>query len=203
MIQVRIVSESATAYLTALPTQVRRRVSDTVKRLTYQEVNVIRAAYDAAGLHSRSGALKGSIQPGEFTESDTEITGKVVAGGGDEFYAAAQEYGAHIVAKNVSFLTIPVGEALTPMGVSRFTARQVISSPQSYGYTGTFFRHGVLFGEQAVSGRRGHGTLPGVEPLFILKQSVDIPERSYMRAGLTQFAPVVVEQLGQAVVGNT
>ena len=182
-------ADKVIADLGQVPSKTRKAVGDMVKRLQYDLVNAARAFYDQV-LKSRTGGLKGSIQPGEYVETNTQISGSVVAGGGPEMYARIHEYGGTINAKNVQNLTIPLDAAMTPMGVGRFSARQVISDPSQFGFTGTFFRHGVLFGQLGIEKKRAAkgATIGGVVPLFVLKPSVTLPERSFMRPALAQIA---------------
>jgi hypothetical protein len=164
-----------------------------VKELQYVGVNLAHKHYDASGLKVRTGHLKGSIQPGPVSDTPQMISASIVAGGGDAFYARAQEYGATITPKNVSFLTIPLDEAKTPMGVGRFSARQLIAHPGSYGYDGTFFQHNILFGKKS-KGKGGK-----VVPLFFLTKSVTLPARRFMQHAAQEWQPIIVEQLDAAV----
>lgn len=183
-----------------VPPKVRKAIGDMVKRMQYALVSAARDFYDAV-LKSRTGGLKGSIQPGEFEETDTEIRGSVVAGGGDENYARQKEYGGTITAKNVSNLTIPLDAALTPMGVGKFSARQVIEDPTQFGFTGTFFRHGVLLGTLRVEKKRAAkgATIGGVVPLFILKPSVTQPAHPFMRPALKKIGDQLPDEAKKAV----
>jgi hypothetical protein len=183
------------AQLGRVPAGVRREVANTIKRLQYALVNAIRATYLTAGLHSRTGGLIGSIQPGTFEEGDAEIRGTVVVGGGDVNYARAQEYGATIEAKNVQFLTIPLDAAKTGMGVGRWSARTIISDPSQGGFTGTFFKHNVLFGREAGN------DVP--VPLFALRRSVTLPSRAFVRPAVNEMLPEIRSQLEQAVQRGT
>lgn len=190
MIEVRVIGEEdVLARLGSASGRIRERLSAAIKRLQYALVDAAQASYDASGLKSRTSALRGSIKAGKFEESGDSIRASVVAGGGDAFYARIHEYGGTIRAKNVQNLTIPVGEALTAMGVARFSARQVIADPSAYGYTSTFFKHGMLF---ANSGLR-------ITPLFVLRPSVRIPARPYMRPALSGMLSQITGEISQAV----
>jgi hypothetical protein len=183
--------EQAIAELRDVTPKLRAALENAIKRMQIALVNSAKAFY-AQALKSRSGALRGSIKAGDFVANDREIRGDVVAGGGDLFYARAQEYGATIHAKNVANLTIPLDAAKTAMGVGRFSARQVISDPTQFGYTGTFFKHGVLFGNAG-----GKGGAP--TPLFVLRPSVTLPPRPFMRPALAQIAARLPAEIERAV----
>lgn len=93
-------------------------------------------------------------------------------------YMRAQDRGATLTPKNGQFLTIPLGPAKTANGVSRFTARQVITSPGSYGFTGTFFKGRVLFGKKTDL-RHAKGSGAAVA-LFALVPSVKLKQVGYL-----------------------
>lgn len=90
-------------------------------------------------------------------------------------YLRVQNDGGVIVPKNGKYLTIPVGEALTAGGVPRFTARQLISNPYQFGYSGTFVAKGMLFGK--INNRM-------IDPLFALRERVVLPARRFMETTL-------------------
>ena len=101
-------------------------------------------------------------------------------------YMRILDKGGTIRPKNGRYLTIPIGKARTPSGAfARFTARQLMSNPESVGYAGAFIRHGIVFGvpEGASSslsgdtrGKKASGgvgkTKWNIEPLFKLVESV-------------------------------
>ena len=160
------------ARLQGVTPKARENVRETIRRLQQTLANNIKSQFlSGSPLHVRSGTLRGGINVGPIEESADEIRGPV---GTNTIYAAIQNYGGTITPKNSTYLTIPLDAALTPAGVMRWSAREIISSPGQGGYTGTFFRNGVLFGK----------TAGGIEPLFALKTSVTIPARPYMEPGL-------------------
>ena len=93
-------------------------------------------------------------------------------------YMRAQDEGAVITPKRAANLTIPIGPAMTPKGVARFTAREVISSPRSFGYVGTFTRNGVLFGN------KGNDEAP--VPLFALVKRVTLRAVGFLARTLNE-----------------
>jgi hypothetical protein len=112
-------------------------------------------------------------------------------------YMRAQDQGATITPKRGPNLTIPVGEALTNKGVARFTARQLIAGPQSYGYVGTFVHNRIIFG------KRSDGS---VLPLFVLKTSVRLKGVGFMAHTLSEKREwargLIAEAVGEALNGS-
>jgi len=78
-------------------------------------------------------------------------------------YAVTHEYGATITAKNVRFLTIPLGAAKTAGGVAKVSARDL---PQGQ----TFVAKDVIFFKRS-------NRDPRPQAMFALKTSVTIPPR--------------------------
>jgi hypothetical protein len=79
-------------------------------------------------------------------------------------YMRAQDQGATITPKQAGSLTIPIGAVKTAKGVARFSARDVIANPGSFGYVGTFTRAGIIYGTKGKKER--------AVPLFILAKRV-------------------------------
>jgi hypothetical protein len=138
-------------------------------------------------LHVRTGHGRRSVTYRVFEEGNESIA--VVAGPDlrKAPYMRAHDKGATIVPKRVGNLTIPIGEALTGKGVSRFTARQLIDNPTSYGYVGTFTHNRIIFG------KKSNGN---TVPLFVLKTSVRLKAVGFMAHTLSEkkaWADSVVE----------
>ncbi len=165
-------SKELVARLGDVTPKVRENVRESVRRLQQTLQNNIRTIFlSGSPLHVRSGDLRNSINLAPIQESEHEIRGPV---GTNLIYAAIQNYGGTITPKSAQFLTIPLDAALTPAGVMRWSAREIIESPSAGGYLGTFFRNGVLFGK----------TASGIDPLFALRTSVTIPPHPFMEPGL-------------------
>jgi hypothetical protein len=163
------------AKLRRLTPEVKRRGIQELTKLVYALREEARTKFDEAGLHSRTAALKGSIEAIPPVEvSAHEIIAKVVAGQKLK-YAWAQEEGGVIKAKNARFLAIPLDAAKTAAGVARFGPRQI----ESAGYTGSFVKGGILYGKQ---GDR-------IVPLFVFKRSVTLPKRAFMKPALAAMQP--------------
>ena len=160
--------------LTKADAVMRRNVRVAIGRLQYTLQRHIKAHFKGNPLHNRTGKLVNSIAVAPIEEDSAKISGPV---GTNTIYGAIQEHGGTIHAKNVANLTIPLDAVLTAAGVARYTARQLIESKGAVGgFTGTFFRNGVLFGSN-----KGQ-----VTPLFALKSSVTLPARPYMVPGLAE-----------------
>jgi hypothetical protein len=93
-------------------------------------------------------------------------------------YMRAQERGADLRPRRGRYLTLPLKAVRTGNGVARFTARQVIESPQAFGYTGTFFHGRVLFGRKAAGERP--------VPLFALVSGVRLKPVGFLTSALRE-----------------
>lgn len=122
-----------------------------------------RAHFEDSGLKVRSGDLKRSIAAMPVEEDSNGLRGGMLAGQGLP-YGPLQEFGGTIVPVNGTYLTIPIGEALTPAGVPRFSALEA----EDAGYS-TFIKGRIIFGVK-------DGTL---YPLFLLVTSSTIPARPF------------------------
>jgi hypothetical protein len=101
----------------------------------------------------------------------------------------AQEKGASIGPKRGMFLTVPLAAVRTGNGVARFTARQVIAAPQSFGYSGTFFKKSVLFGKKGDE----------VVPLFAMVRRVTLKPVGYLTNTVREKGPWAVNEIAGAV----
>lgn len=123
------------------------------------------------------------------TVTDDGVTGELWPDEAKVAYGAIQEDGGTVIPKTSRFLTIPLEAMLTGVGVARGTARQVIDEPEAFGFAGTFFAKGMLFGRlggRARGRQRGSSSQGSVIPLFALKTSVTIPGRHYLSTTLIQ-----------------
>jgi len=167
LLRIRVAREG----LTAAALIVKRRIKE---NLTGRLLNV------------RSGRLRSSIAH-RIEEADGEITAKI---GTNVKYARIHEYGGTIRPKRAKHLTIPLGPALTPSGVARYTARELISNPGIGGFTRTFFRGRAIFGV------RGAGRPVAV---FALVDMVRIREKRYMRISLAESRKAILQGFGARV----
>jgi len=132
----------------------RRPLADFGERM----VRRISKRLSGPALKERTGRLKGSL-----TYEETHDTVEISAGGADEVdYAAIHHYGGTIRPKKKKFLTIPFPGGPADQRVPLRAAD----------FNDTFVAKGIIFqkrGEQ-------------IEPLFILRKSVEIPASPYMYA---------------------
>lgn len=115
-------------------------------------------------LKVRSGRLRSSIT-GIAKIVDSRIVGIV---GSKTPYSRIHEFGGEIRPKKGRYLTVPLPAAKTEAGVVRGRARD---------FKGTFLFRSKA-GNLIIMGKPTPGSLE-VEPLFILKEVVRIPKRSY------------------------
>ena len=130
----------------------RRPLADFGERL----VRKISKRLSGPVLSEKTGRLKGSL-----THEETADTVEISAGGEDEVdYAAIHHYGGIIKPKKKKALTIPFpggpADKRVPLRASDFND--------------TFVAKGIIFQKKG----------DDIEPLFILRKSVEIPERPYM-----------------------
>ena len=109
-------------------------------------------------LKERTGRLKGSL-----THEETADTVEISAGGADEVdYAAIHHYGGIIKPKTKKALTIPFPGGPADQRVPLRAAD----------FNDTFVAKGIIFQNKGED----------IEPLFILRKSVEIPASPYMYA---------------------
>lgn len=133
-------------------------------------------------LKVRSGRLRSSIASIVISEDKglKAIIGSGVRQGNRLPYANIHETGGTITPRLARWLTIPLDAAKTAAGVQRFTAKDVMAGATKY--SGSFVRKGIIFGKLE------RGKSARIIPLFVLKQSVNIPPRYYMSKTLEQMA---------------
>lgn len=112
-------------------------------------------------------------------------------------YGRAQELGATIVPKSAKNLTIPVGEAKTAGGAQRFGAREFIAATSKggsglYGFTRSF----VNKNKTAIMGVKASGE---VEPVFLLRKRVVLPDRPALKETLNENLPDIRRELSTGV----
>jgi hypothetical protein len=145
-------------------------------------------------LHIRTGNLARSIGM-RVEQIDGQWQATIGSGQGEPgvrmIYADILETGGTIRPKNGMFLTIPLGKAMTPSGVARFTARDLKVNPSGFGYDSSVIVGGIIFGKN--KGKRN------MEPLFKLVTSVEIPAFRYMQQtaeyAVDDVADVYIEEL--------
>jgi hypothetical protein len=105
-------------------------------------------------------------------------------------YAAIHEMGGVIRPKKARHLTIPLTAARTGKGVAKFSARDVIQNPGSFGYVGTFTHNKIIFGKKQDG---------GIEPLFALKDQVTIKAVGYLSKTVQEKRAWVISTLNDYV----
>ena len=104
-------------------------------------------------------------------------------------YMRIQDLGGRIVPKRAAHLTIPIGAALTASGVPRFTARELIDTPEAFGYQGTFVAKDIIFGKNSAS----------ITPLFVLSKGVTLKGVGFRRRTIADKQAWVRGQMEQAI----
>ena len=127
-------------------------------------------------LNSRSGELKRNITAQPATVDGDMVTGKLGIGtkyGKVMFGKAGQSY--HIVPKNAGALTIPLPAALNSSGEVRGAARDKAIFGQTF-LAKSKAGNMIIFGKlNYVRGAKAGQAKGDIVPLFVLKQSVDVP----------------------------
>ncbi len=131
-------------------------------------------------LRRRSGQLAKSLSF-EVFQKGKDVAGRV---GTPKIYSRIHELGGTITAKNTKYLTIPLKAAMTPAGVLRKPAKE---------YGNTFVR---TIGKNKIMFTTEKGRL---EPIFLLKTSVKIPQRPYFRPALKETQKKVSLIVGESV----
>jgi hypothetical protein len=147
-------------------------------------------------LEPRTGQLRRSVFRVVEEKGANRVEGRVGFDLSVARYGRIHEFGGVITPKRAQNLTIPIGEALTTNGVARFTARELISSPEALGFTGSFVARHIMFG------RRGGGDtgLPATAvPLFVLKKQVVMPARAPLSTTLANNEGTIAAALSQLV----
>lgn len=107
-------------------------------------------------------------------------------------YAGIQEFGGTIRPTRAKHLAIPLDAARTAKGVARLSAREFMARPEQLGFEHAF----VNKRRTAIMGVRRSGGERVAEPVFALKSSVTIPERSYVRASVRERRDWILAELG-------
>ena len=141
-----------------------------------------------------SQSIAGKIEPGSASDAVklTLSAGGRVAAGADVKYAATHEFGATITPKNAKMLRIPFpgGPALTGAGVDRF------ATPLRATGAGIFAIQKTAGGKLVLVNTAARGKAAS-RPWYILKQSVKIPARPFLRPAFDEVAatiPAVIEK---------
>ncbi len=142
-------------------------------------------------LKRRTGDLARSI--GFRIEKNKEGIESVIGSGASRktartVYANIHETGGTIRPKRARKLAIPIGAALTPSGVARFTPAELKNG--SAGYDESFIAKSKA-GSLIIYGKKDLKIIP----LFILKDQAKIPAHKYMAITAEQVKDKVVEDI--------
>lgn len=118
-------------------------------------------------LYNRSGTLRNSIVSIYPRKGDKSPEGRSLV---TAPYAALQEFGGQVTPTRGQFLRIPIGEGLTPSGVSRYDMVQRGRSWTTDDGHHTFIRNRVVYKVEHVG-----VSLP--VPIAVLRRRVQVPAR--------------------------
>lgn len=150
------------------------------RALTVLEARVVQNIRKDSGLQVRTGKLLNSIGKSKAVyEEDGVIVGELGPKGVP--YAAIHEFGGTITPVKAKALTIPTSENRRADGTAKIPANQLENS---------FIAKGMIFA------KFGKGKNAQITPMFILKQSVDIPARPYMRPALAATQEQIMKDFG-------
>lgn len=170
----------------------------TMREIERELVRALRASIRAS-IGRVSGRLANKVSGKLTLQDDTFALGVRSRA----WYARGHELGAVRQPRRAAHLTVPLmGAENTRRGdlarwndgtkkTSAFTARQVIESPGTYGFTGTFTRNGIIFGRLL-----DHDD---VVPLFALRSSITLRPRRMHQDAREVMAPRVYALLGASV----
>ena len=170
-----------------LAADVRKRVDLGTARAADIVAGSLRRYSLSIALHGRTGMLArawgAAIREGEGAY---RLTNRMP-------YAAIQEEGGEIHAKNVPHLTIPLPPALTPRGVAKYkSAREAIEKEK------LFYLRNRGTGKEIMAKRIGGGK---IEAWFALKESVTIPASHYATRAIEAAKPAAEREVERALKG--
>ena len=173
-----------------VPNAIRLAVRQGVTELGRRGQRLVKEGYlSGERLAVRTGNLRSSVTMATESTSSSERV-YLRAGGGqrDVRYAALQEYGGTVVPVNAQYLAIPLAAAKTRAGVSRYASPRDVPG---------------LFIIKSKAGNlllvRRKGKKNKLEPMFVLKKSVTIRGKHYMRDALTAMSDAAPEVINKAV----
>jgi phage gpG-like protein len=168
--------------LKAMKKKLRQQV---FRALTILEAEILQNIRKNSGLHVRTGALLNSVGSTKkvIEEKDGEITGQIGTQGIP--YARIHEFGGTVKPVNKQFLAIPTDENRRADGSPEVsTARLMVL--QKLGLS--FIHNGVIF--MKILGNKQP------KPMFILRKSVNIPARPYIRPALAAKQEQIMREFG-------
>lgn len=203
MMEIQVDDRQVTARLDAAKTGVFPAITSALAKIGG---SLHRAVVDKMGEDGILGVRTGTLKRAVFDRVD--VTGPTTAElhvGVDLAkapYGRVQELGGTIRPTTADHLTIPLSAALTPNGVARFTARDVIANPFAFGFSGTFVAKDIIFGTLGLGGKNGKNGKKGIVPLFALKTSVTLEARNYLKSTYDGQRETIIGTLKAAVEGG-
>lgn len=177
------VAEEIRAQLKAM----QKSISQQMRRaLTTLEAEIVQNVRSKSGLHVRTGALLNSIGGSKkvTVNSDGSVTGQIGSVGIP--YAAIHEFGGTVKAVNKQYLAIPTEENRRNDG-SPIVTTDALRAMQKLGLS--FIDKGVIFQKTSKEDQTPIA-------MFILKKSVDIPARPYLRPALAAKQDQILKDFG-------
>jgi len=171
-----------------LSAELRDFLDEVAKALTGRHSGAWPGGTAAQTLSKRSGALVDSIIKSVTVSGETFDTIQGTIGAGVP-YAAIQEFGGTINAKNRKYLCIPLPAALNGQGLP------LKSSPRDW--PNTFVKQSKA-GNLLIFQKRG----TSIVPLYVLKTSVQIPPRLGLKKTLDAGLPYFVERAMDRMVAQ-
>lgn len=143
-------------------------------------------------MRERSRALLTSVRREMTTLDGGEMAGTVSVGGKwqglDVPYARLQEYGGTVVPVRAKYLAIPVGPALNSVGLAKYKSPR--DAPQLQ------FVQSLKGNPLLVKLTKGaKGEPPSVEVWYVLRRSVKLPARRYLRDAWTSIVAELPDRL--------
>jgi hypothetical protein len=166
----------------------QKKIKEQVFRaLTLLEAAILRNIRD--NFNVMSGRMLGSVGKSKKVreESDGVIVGEIGLKGVP--YAAIKEFGGIIKPKNALALTIPTEENMRRDGQAKLTAQEIMKSGRG------FIRDGIMFQKKFKVGK-GKSTKEEITPMFILKKSVVIPAKPFIRPAIAQTQDQILKNFG-------
>lgn len=178
------VSKELQAQLAAMRKNLK---SQMMRALTTLEAEILKNIRSASGLNVRTGALLNSVGSTKqvIIGSDGTVTGQIGSEGIP--YNAIHEFGGIVKAVNKQFLAIPTEENRKADGSPIVTTGE-LRTMQKLGLA--FIAKGTIF-QKASSGKDALAT-----PMFLLRKSVTIPARPYLRPALVAKQAQIMSDFG-------
>jgi hypothetical protein len=191
-VEVTIDTKRLEARIARLPPAVSRQLEEALRLRALPRIEKAAIANVRGGvLDTRTGNLARSFFR-RIERVGEALVGRVGVDRAKAIYGRVQELGGVIRPKRAKHLAIPVGAALTPSGVARFTAREFMENPEAFGFRSAFTNERVT----ALMGVRRNKS---IEPVFALKDEVTIPAAGYLRKAFTSTRDQIVADLREGV----